>query len=121
MRSKAKVVDGQHQTPRQALAVDLSGAPEVPGSLEPDRLGGQQDPVAPGSGWTTVELPFEGVVKNPGKAALAPFFFTPGEAAAHFTELRDSLCWEERAIQIFGRRLLQPRLVAYYGDPGASY
>ena len=121
MRSKAKVVDGQHQTPRQDLAVDFSDAPEIPGSLEPDRLGGQQDPVAPNSGWTTVELPFEGVAKNLGNAALAPFFFTPGEAVTHFAELRDSLCWEERAIQIFGRRLLQPRLVAYYGDSGASY
>lgn len=88
---------------------------------KPDFAGPKQNPAAPEPGWTTVELPLEGVGENAGRASLASGFFASGEAAAHFTELRDSLRWEERSIQIFGRRLLQPRLVAYYGDPGASY
>ena len=88
---------------------------------KPEFSGPKHNPAPAESGWTTVKLPLEGVAKNAGGAALMSGFFSPGESEAHFTELLQSLCWEERSIQIFGRRLLQPRLVAYYGDPGASY
>lgn len=35
--------------------------------------------------------------------------------------LRDELEWEQREILMFGRRVLQPRLVAWYGDAEAVY
>jgi len=121
MRSKAKVVDGQHQTPCQGPAAGFSDPPQANGIPMQDFPGRNPDPAASTAGWTRVELPREGVEKQTGRAVLASGFFTAAEAASHFTALRDSLRWEERAIQIFGRRLQQPRLVAYYGDPGASY
>lgn len=31
------------------------------------------------------------------------------------------LQWSQREITLFGRRVMQPRLVAWYGDPGAVY
>ncbi len=35
--------------------------------------------------------------------------------------LVDGLEWRQRNIQMFGRRIRQPRLTAWYGDPGITY
>lgn len=40
---------------------------------------------------------------------------------AWFDWLERSLAWREESIQLFGRRYRQPRLLAWYGDAGASY
>ncbi|HEY9615288.1 MAG TPA: alpha-ketoglutarate-dependent dioxygenase AlkB [Microcoleaceae cyanobacterium] len=37
------------------------------------------------------------------------------------TELTQTIAWRQDRITIFGRSLLQPRLTAWYGDPGKSY
>lgn len=38
-----------------------------------------------------------------------------------FGLLERSLAWREESIQLFGKRYRQPRLLAWYGDAGASY
>lgn len=38
-----------------------------------------------------------------------------------FDLLQRSLAWREESIQLFGKRYRQPRLLAWYGDAGASY
>jgi alkylated DNA repair dioxygenase AlkB len=38
-----------------------------------------------------------------------------------FAALRDQVGWEHKEIEIAGRTFLQPRLTAWYGDPGARY
>ena len=43
------------------------------------------------------------------------------EASAAFRELESSVPWEQRSITVFGRRVPQPRLVAWFGDPGRNY
>ena len=43
------------------------------------------------------------------------------ESDALFSRLRDSIAWEQRSITLFGKRMLQPRLIAWYGDTGANY
>jgi alkylated DNA repair dioxygenase AlkB len=43
------------------------------------------------------------------------------EADAALAALRDELTWEQRAIVLFGRRILQPRLIAWAGDLGYRY
>mgnify|MGYP001557432238 FL=1 len=50
-----------------------------------------------------------------------PGFLAPGEADGLFEQLWGELHWEQREIVLFGRRLLQPRLIAWYGDTGAEY
>ena len=50
-----------------------------------------------------------------------PDFIEPAEADRLFELLWRDLAWERREIVLFGRRLMQPRLVAWYGDPGATY
>ena len=44
-----------------------------------------------------------------------------GDATALFAELRASLHWQQQPIRMFGRMVMQPRLTAWYGDPGAAY
>ncbi len=38
-----------------------------------------------------------------------------------FERLLTETPWREESIKVFGKTHLQPRLVAWYGDPGASY
>jgi alkylated DNA repair dioxygenase AlkB len=43
------------------------------------------------------------------------------EADSMLAALRDELAWEQREIVLFGRRILQPRLIAWAGDLGYRY
>ena len=43
------------------------------------------------------------------------------EADALLEALRHELVWEQREIVLFGRRILQPRLIAWAGDLGYRY
>ena len=43
------------------------------------------------------------------------------EADRVLAALRDELVWEHREIVLFGRRVLQPRLIAWVGDLGYRY
>jgi alkylated DNA repair dioxygenase AlkB len=45
----------------------------------------------------------------------------PPEADRLLAALRDELAWEQRVIVLFGRRVLQPRLIAWAGDLGYRY
>src|SRR5262252_5352046 len=45
-----------------------------------------------------------------------PVWLPPEEADAVLAALRDELLWEQREIVLFGRRILQPRLIAWAGD-----
>jgi len=56
-----------------------------------------------------------------GEVYLVPGFF--GEAEGHrlYEALLGSIAWAQRSIWMFGRQVMQPRLVAWHGDPGVSY
>lgn len=60
-------------------------------------------------------LPFDGsAVLYPGALGL--------DAADHlFRHLLDEIPWQQRRVNVFGREVDQPRLVAWFGDPGAAY
>ena len=45
----------------------------------------------------------------------------PAEADDALRALRDELAWEQREIVLFGRRILQPRLIAWAGALGYRY
>lgn len=42
-------------------------------------------------------------------------------AQAWFERLHNDVAWREETIRMFGKTYLQPRLLAWYGDPDASY
>jgi alkylated DNA repair dioxygenase AlkB len=56
-----------------------------------------------------------------GELVLFDPWLSAEEAARSFAELRDTLPWKQETVTIAGRRILQPRLTAWIGDPGASY
>jgi alkylated DNA repair dioxygenase AlkB len=61
------------------------------------------------------ELSHEGFVD------LDPEWLPADEASKTEGRLRDELAWESREIVLFGRRILQPRLVAWAGDIDYRY
>lgn len=53
--------------------------------------------------------------------ALWPHYLAPDEARATFASLFAEVPFAARAIRLFGREVMQPRLVAWVGDPEAVY
>lgn len=52
---------------------------------------------------------------------LDEHFLPPAAAGALLRELENTIIWRQEAIRLYGREVLQPRLTAWHGDPGASY
>jgi alkylated DNA repair dioxygenase AlkB len=50
-----------------------------------------------------------------------PQAFRPPGADELFVRLRREIDWRQEEIVLFGRRCRVPRLVAWHGDPGATY
>lgn len=50
-----------------------------------------------------------------------PAALSRDEADALFSVLRAEANWQQRAIQMFGRRVMQPRLICFMGDVGVDY
>ncbi|UYZ58528.1 alpha-ketoglutarate-dependent dioxygenase AlkB family protein [Hymenobacter latericus] len=48
-------------------------------------------------------------------------FLPPADADALLRELTDGIAWRQEPIRLFGREVLQPRLIAWHGDAGAAY
>ena len=46
-----------------------------------------------------------------------PGFLAPRSAQAVFEHLQAHLQWDQRSLVMFGRRVPEPRLTAWYGDP----
>jgi alkylated DNA repair dioxygenase AlkB len=56
-----------------------------------------------------------------GEAWYLPGAFDAVCAGRPFERLRHEIAWSEEYVVLFGQRRKVPRLVAWYGDPGASY
>lgn len=56
-----------------------------------------------------------------GELGWCPRFTPPGRTAGLFSQLLAILCWRQEYLRLFGRTLPQPRLSAWYGDPGSRY
>lgn len=56
-----------------------------------------------------------------GDVALYPSLIHADSASALFDTLEKEIAWEQREIQVYGKRYLQPRLLAWYGDEGIRY
>ncbi len=56
-----------------------------------------------------------------GALQLREDFYDPKAADKLLTVLQETVVWRQEPIILFGREVMQPRLTAWYGDPGASY
>lgn len=60
-------------------------------------------------------LPFD------GQAFYWNHVLSVPEAMKYFSTIRGKTSWQQREIWMFGKKVMQPRLVAWYGDPECSY
>jgi alkylated DNA repair dioxygenase AlkB len=56
-----------------------------------------------------------------GELSYWPQFYAAAEATSYQIHLQEDIDWQEEEIVLFGKRVMQPRLTAWYGDPGVSY
>ncbi len=48
-------------------------------------------------------------------------FYTPSVSDAFLAKLSAKLAWKQGEITIFGKKIEEPRLTAWYGDAGKNY
>ncbi len=70
---------------------------------------------------TPARAPWFEVPLVDGAVRYWPAAFSPAETSRLFAGLRHEVAWQQEQVLIFGRWRQVPRLVAWYGDAGASY
>lgn len=61
------------------------------------------------------------ILPHKGEVFLYPGFFSPGESNKLYKELMETVPWKQEPIKIFGKEIMQPRLTAWYANPGIFY
>ena len=56
-----------------------------------------------------------------GDVAYFPAFFSPTQSRIFFETLQSEVAWKHEPITMFGKRVMQPRLTAWYGDDDKPY
>lgn len=65
--------------------------------------------------------PSQNLLSQDGSLVYFPNFYTVDEQAEIFESLKTEVNWRNDKITMFGKEHLQPRLTAWYGDPGKVY
>jgi alkylated DNA repair dioxygenase AlkB len=65
--------------------------------------------------------PIENILDRDGQAGYYPQLFSVAESDFYFHKLLEEIDWKQETVFLFGKSRMQPRLTAWYGDPGASY
>ena len=63
----------------------------------------------------------ESIIIHDGELCFYQDFLTNEEAHSLFNDLLNHLAWTEESINMFGKSILVPRLVCWYGDKTAIY
>ncbi|OQW74644.1 MAG: alpha-ketoglutarate-dependent dioxygenase AlkB [Proteobacteria bacterium ST_bin11] len=63
----------------------------------------------------------QNLVPSDGELYLLQGFYPQSVADNYLQSLLRTLAWQTEQIHLYGRWLLVPRLMAWYGDPGADY
>lgn len=50
-----------------------------------------------------------------------PNFLTQNEADFYFNQFIDDICWQHESYFMFGKKVMAPRLIAWYGNDDAVY
>ena len=61
------------------------------------------------------------LIPKDGEVLLHPNLFNTEECGQYFNSLTQEIDWNQEPITIFGKKVMQPRLTALYGDPFTSY
>lgn len=65
-------------------------------------------------------MPSKNLLPQDGELYYLPSFFSSSEVAQYGEVLTAKITWSQQPIQIFGKRVLQPRLTAWCADPGVD-
>lgn len=56
-----------------------------------------------------------------GEVYYYPFFFQSAQSDDFFKKLVNEIQWKQEPIWMFGKKVMQPRLTALYGNPSVAY
>lgn len=65
-------------------------------------------------------LPGKNEIRN-GEILFYPSFFDLEVSRTFFNSLRNNISWKQESMQMYGKKMLFPRLTAWYGDTDKSY
>ena len=65
--------------------------------------------------------PAEELLGGGSSAVLYRGVLSAEDAEDARVQLMEDVPWEQPPVRVFGKEYPQPRLVAWYGDPGATY
>ena len=63
----------------------------------------------------------DNLIPYDGEINIVPAFFSSQEADAYYAGLSSEIDWQQEDIMIVGKTVTIPRLMCWYGDPGAVY
>ncbi len=63
----------------------------------------------------------ENLTASHGELYYLPHVFPEQEAGTYFAQLQKEINWRQDEITMFGRKVMQPRLTAWYGDAAYTY
>lgn len=63
----------------------------------------------------------DNLLTTQGEAYYFPNFFTSADSDTYLEQLISKVHWKQEPIKIFGKSIMQPRLIAWVGDPEATY
>ncbi len=63
----------------------------------------------------------ENITLEDAKMVFIPQFFTPSVSDQILANLTQNMDWQQGEITLFGKKILEPRLTAWYGDEGKTY
>jgi alkylated DNA repair dioxygenase AlkB len=61
------------------------------------------------------------LLPHPGECYYYPGFLSSAEGDQYFTQLAEEINWRQEPITIAGKKVMQPRLTAWYGDLSRNY
>jgi alkylated DNA repair dioxygenase AlkB len=66
-------------------------------------------------------LTLQNLIPFDGEVYMWPGFFAPDESDRLLEAIIRNTLWKQEPINMFGRKVMQPRLTAWQSDPGISY
>lgn len=61
------------------------------------------------------------IIQNNGDVTYYPSIFSHEESDQIMVDLVENIEWKQEPIWMFGKKIMQPRLTALYGDPNVAY
>jgi len=68
-----------------------------------------------------IDADHQNILPSHGEAILFPDFFTAAESDTYFEYFKNDVSWIQEPVILFGKKRMQPRLTAFFGDEDMEY